>query len=436
MTKRFAFAILVVTCITLDTVSVGLKYSGDQVWKVTAGTSEKLILLKKFIDENNKEIDLWREPSDINTAAHLQVPEKLLASSRSTLEANGLHIEIMIQDIRSLLMESMEKNNRQRELRSVKQPRSFMDFNYAEYHPVEEIDEWIDMVAAEVDFVTKFQIGVTYEGRQMWALKIAKDPTVTKPVIYLDALIHCREWITTAATVWMFAQVFSDPNLAYLTDNVDWYFVPMINKDGYAHTWSDFPNNRLWRKTRSLGVNLERGDLCQGTDGNRNWPSSTWGGAGASGNPCDITYHGPAPASESEIRHLSYFIESKNDSITAVVSVHSYSQLILWPYNYSPGVYPPNKEEHNTLGQEMADAMYTVEGKTYIQGQSAEVLYECSGVTTDWTLEAGIALNFIFELRDTGEFGFILPPDQIVPNGQEMLLAMDKLYQQVVTRNN
>merc|ERR1719378_216721 len=127
----------------------------------------------------------------------------------------------------------------------------------------------------------------------------------------------------------MFSQVFSDPNLAYLTDNIDWYFVPMVNKDGYAYTWADYPTNRLWRKTRSKGVNLERSELCQGTDGNRNWPSTTWSGPGSSGNPCDITYHGPAPMSEPEVRHLKYFIESNNDTINAVVTTHSYSQLIL-----------------------------------------------------------------------------------------------------------
>ena len=60
----------------------------------------------------------------------------------------------------------------------------------------------------------------------------------------------------------------------------------------------------------------------------------------------------------------------------------------------------------------------------------------CSGVTTDWTPEAGIDLNFTFELRDTGRYGFLLPPDQIVPNGREMLLAMDVLYRQVMARQS
>jgi len=425
-----------VTCLLLLSTAIAeLKYDGDQVWKVKADTKEKLVLLRDFAVQNSGQIDIWKEAVNVETPAHLHIPHKMQDAVRNTLEGYGLEIDIMIEDMRSLIMDSVKKNNRQKEGRKVKTPKSFMDFNYEEYHPADEIDEWIDMVAAEVPYVTKFQIGVTYEGRTMWALKIQKDPTIKKPTIYLDALIHCREWIGTAATVWMFAQVFSDPALSYLTDNADWYYIPMINKDGYVHTWTDLPNNRLWRKTRSKGVNLEKSDLCQGVDANRNWPAQTWAGDGASGNPCDITYYGPGPASESEVRHLTYFIQSMNDTITAVVSVHSYSQLILWPFNYAEGVYPPNKEEHDTLGQAMADAMYTVEGKTYVQGQGAEVIYVCSGVTTDWTPETGIELHFTFELRDEGEYGFVLPPDQIVPNGQEMLLAMNKLYEQVVARS-
>ena len=72
-----------------------------------------------------------------------------------------------------------------------------------------QIDEWMDMVVAELSYVTKFQVGVTYEGRPMYALKISKPSENPKQAIYLDSLIHCREWITTGATVWMFAEVGS-----------------------------------------------------------------------------------------------------------------------------------------------------------------------------------------------------------------------------------
>ena len=39
----------------------------------------------------------------------------------------------------------------------------------------------------------------------------------------------------------------------------------------------------------------------------------------------------------------------------------------------------------------------------------------------DWALgAAGIPYSIGMELRDTGKHGFLLPPDQIIPTGQEI----------------
>ena len=39
----------------------------------------------------------------------------------------------------------------------------------------------------------------------------------------------------------------------------------------------------------------------------------------------------------------------------------------------------------------------------------------------DWALgEAGIKYSFSMHLRDQGMFGFLLPPDQIIPSGEEV----------------
>ena len=57
---------------------------------------------------------------------------------------------------------------------------------------------------------------------------------------------------------------------------------------------------------------------------------------------------------------------------------------------------------------------------------------EATGVTTDWTQDiAGININYTIELRDTGEFGFLLPPDQIIPTGEELLAALQVLSHRV-----
>ena len=57
--------------------------------------------------------------------------------------------------------------------------------------------------------VTQFQVGTTYEGRKINALKVQTDPAVSKRAIYVDGLTHAREWITGASILYAFAQVRS-----------------------------------------------------------------------------------------------------------------------------------------------------------------------------------------------------------------------------------
>lgn len=55
---------------------------------------------------------------------------------------------------------------------------------------------------------------------------------------------------------------------------------------------------------------------------------------GASRSPCDETYCGPAVESEKETKALANFIRSNLSSIKAYLTIHSYSQMMLYPYSY------------------------------------------------------------------------------------------------------
>jgi len=58
-------------------------------------------------------------------------------------------------------------------------------------------------------------------------------------------------------------EIITKPNNYWdIVDNIDFYFVPLLNPDGYKFT---FEGNRLWRKTRS-----DNGSPCLGVDANRN----------------------------------------------------------------------------------------------------------------------------------------------------------------------
>lgn len=51
---------------------------------------------------------------------------------------------------------------------------------------------------------------------------------------------------------------------------IDWYFLPVMNPDGYAYTHN---GDRLWRKNKRRHTNR----FCTGVDLNRNY-GHKWGG--------------------------------------------------------------------------------------------------------------------------------------------------------------
>lgn len=56
---------------------------------------------------------------------------------------------------------------------------------------------------------------------------------------------------------------------------------------------------------------------------------------GASDRPCASTYCGSAPESEKESKALADFIRENLSTIKAYLTVHSYSQLLVFPYSYT-----------------------------------------------------------------------------------------------------
>lgn len=48
-----------------------------------------------------------------------------------------------------------------------------------------------------------------------------------------------------------------------------------------------------------------------------------------------------------------------------------------------------------------------------------------SGGTIDWTYQVlGVKYSFGLELRDDGKYAFLLPPEQIIPCGEEITDAI------------
>ena len=115
-----------------------------------------------------------------------------------------------------------------------------------------------------------------------------------------------------------------------------------------------------------------------------------------------------------------------NPRIKAHIDFHSYRQLVLSAWAFTPDP-PPDQTLYTQLNIAMSEAIRAVHDMVYVYGSWYTELYPSSGVMTDWTYGQRGIISWTLELRDTGRYGFILPPDQIIPTGQEALAGVRAL---------
>jgi len=280
--------------------------------------------------------------------------------------------------------------------------------------------------------VTIFHVGNSTEGRPLKVMKISTGGAKSdKPAIWLDGGIHAREWISPATVTYMANELVkqaSQNEHTKIVNYFDFYIDPVMNPDGYEFT----QYNRMWRKTRS-GTGI--GYFCRGADPNRNW-NFQWGGKGASSNPCTDTYRGKNAASEPEVAAIQDFVLERKDQIKLFLTFHSYSQILLLPWGYDE-VRTDDHDELFDLGTKAIKSLQSVHGTEYTIGNTAEILYAASGGSHDWAKGgAGIKFSYCYELRDTGDYGFILPANQIIPSGEETFAGVMSMAEDVMEYYN
>lgn len=204
-----------------------------------------------------------------------------------------------------------------------------------------------------------------------------------------------------------------------MVNNFNWFIFPCVNPDGYKYT---FENDRLWRRNRKPnGVQV-------GIDLNRNFDCG-WKEAESAGN---------VPFSEPETNNIKTFFENfaTTENISSYFALHSWSQLIMFPYAYSYEK-AKNYDDLKAIGKVAVDAILRKHGKQYVTGTAIETIYPYSGDSVDWVYEKGyVNLSYLFELRGTPNsmHMFMLPAHEIIPTGEEILEAFIAMIREASTR--
>ena len=301
------------------------------------------------------------------------------------------------------------------------------------YRTVVEVRAALDDAATQhPDLAEVFVYGASWErlmggasaGHDLFGIRLTnrKRPG-PKPTFFLMSAIHARELSTPELALRFVDHLLGrygiDADVTWLLDAHLVVVVPIVNPDGHVLAEQGY----LQRKN----TDTSHGHCTVpniGVDLNRN-STFRWGVVnGPSESPCAETYPGPVPESEPETAALQALVRSlfpdqrgpgdgdasPSDATGILITLHSYSNLVMWPWGYTRET-APNVAGLSAIGRKFA----AYNGYTR---QQSIALYATSGTTDDWAYgELGIAA-FTFEVGPSSRScGGFFPPFTCLDGG-------------------
>ena len=208
--------------------------------------------------------------------------------------------------------------------------------------------EILDLAEKYPDRVSISDYGKSVEGRTLTVFKISRPDQHDKPAVWMGSVLHGNEWIGNRVLMNVARLLLEmdgqDPLITEAMDNLDFYFSPCLNPDGYQKTW-EAPDAQgeiaEMGATFSSSSKSAEGDWghirknANQVDLNRNWPIPgkvyipiDWAG---SPDINSVHYRGPFPLSEPENKNLDNFMK-EHQQIIAAISFHSTGSVLFPPH--------------------------------------------------------------------------------------------------------
>jgi len=322
------------------------RFDYHQVVKLEIGDEEQLQTVLA-LEEASADFDLWSDGIGVGIVEARVSPEQ-----RALLDANGLKYTILIDNVQ----------------RQIDSERSGLPGFFEDFRTYDEYVTFLNNLAATYpDLAQVVNLGVSIEGRDLLAVRIT-GPGTDKPGILNHGCQHAREWLTPPiiayAAEYLLTNYQTDATVTALVDNVEWFFMPIMNPDGYVYSWTD---DRFWRKNRR-----DNGNGTFGVDLNRNWERG-WGGVGSSGSTSSDLYRGAFAFSEPETQAVRDFFLDR-ESVRGYLDVHTAAQMLMWPWGYRSSL-PLDHATFALVGNAMADQVFSVHGTYYETGTLYRTIY-------------------------------------------------------------
>ena len=346
------------------------------------------------------------------------------------MKSNGFKVELLIKDVskyyENRAFENSLKRNANCSQNSIDSQIVPSNFNlgsmggyytYAEF--LAEIDQMHQLYPDLITIKAPIDNFLTHEGRPIYWLKISDQAAVDEPeqeVLY-SSIHHAREPASLSSTIfymWYLLENYANnPEIQYLVNETEMYFVPMLNPDGYVQNETSNPNGGgMWRKNKRNNL-----DGTFGVDLNRNY-SYQWGTTGIDMNTNSDVYPGDSAFSEPETQAMKWFCENRD--FLLAFNAHTYSNLLLFPIGSTTSEFAQDHDYFLALGSHM------VQYNGFI-AQKSSVLYPASGDSDDYMYKMDLVekpkiLAYTPEIGSDAD-GFWPASINIIPISQGMVFA-------------
>lgn len=416
---------LIITLLLQVTLTAQIQENYSKVKISLLNPSQAIQLLENGINlENisflkNSSFTLELPESDIQVLNILQIPYEVLISNMSAFyEARNKNISI---DSINNVLHNNKSIPTHFHLGSIGGFLSLPEI-YADIHLMSQL--YPQLISDTISISNS----TTMNGNKIYYVKLEspEHPSIQKPQILLTALTHAREPAGMQQLIYLMWYLLenydTNPEIKFLVDHLDFYFVPCVNPDGYTFNTNGYPNGGgMWRKNRR-----NNGNNTWGVDLNRNY-GYQWGydDIGSSVNGNDETYRGSAAFSEMETQQIKLLCETHQFSLA--INNHCYGNMLIYPWGHIPEV-TPDSMLFRAYAKELTAVNHFVYGTCY------EVLnYNANGGSSDWFYGEQTTKNKIIEFSpEAGDpmDGFWPATNQIVPiceNYLSMNLALLRL---------
>ncbi|CAH0405817.1 unnamed protein product [Chilo suppressalis] len=280
-----------------------------------------------------------------------------------------------------------------------------LNYNSTTFWDWTTINSWISKMQQKYPLLKKQILALTYEGREVFTLSFTKNKK--NPIIVIVGGEQGKDRNSVAIIIALLHELLEDNIFYELLDYLSFYFIPIMNPDGYVYSMekSEFwaKNRRVFFPKRKCDWTLNDEDnVAIGVNMERNWYYENE--LNTQEDICNTVYLGHKSLSEKETHGLASFLNDHAAKLMGYINVIGYgNRLITLPYantlqqsiNHGiMGKHPPNKQSrikaarHGRCGGMIIGMNISIEKSQYLMmalrhGEFASALNECIALAAD-----------------------------------------------------